>query len=213
MYLLHYYFLGSFELCRVFGRWVKNWRRLGWFISQFCGLFFLGFGYLLFWSRWVPMESLLRGLWRLRCQSWFRYLIWFFFGCQICLFLASIWIYMVDRSYNCDYKKVFVPPITILHFFMFWWLQYIYIYKCVFFSLIYCVLGGAMKFCRRKWMLFFMVKVRFFLFWQIQELVRGAKNAVSLAQVCFSISQRSCCYVVLYLYGEMVSGVFSFSNV
>lgn len=137
----------------------------------------------------------------------------FFFGCQICLFLASIWIYMVDRSYNCDYKKVFVPPITILHFFMFWWLQYIYIYKCVFFSLIYCVLGGAMKLCRRKWMLFFMVKVRFFLFWQIQELVRGAKNAVSLAQVCFSISQRSCCYVVLYLYGEMVSGVFSFSNV
>lgn len=137
----------------------------------------------------------------------------FFFGCQICLFLASIWIYMVDRSYNCDYKKVFVPPITILHFFMFWWLQYIYIYKCVFFSLIYCVLGGAMKLCRRKWMLFFMVKVRFFLFWQIQELVRGAKNAVSLAQVCFSISQRSCCYVVLYLYGQMVSGVFSFSNV
>lgn len=49
--------------------------------------------------------------------------------------------------------------------------------------------------------------------WQIQELVRGAKNAVSLAQVCFSISQRSCCSVVLYLYGEMVSGVFSFSNV
>lgn len=137
----------------------------------------------------------------------------FFFGCQICLSLASIWIYMVDRRYNCDYKKVFVPPITILHFFMFWWLQYMYIYKCVFFSLIYCVLGGAMKLCRRKWMLFFMVKVRFFLFWQIQELVRGAKNAVSLAQVCFSISQRSCCYVVLYLYGEMVSGVFSFSNV
>lgn len=137
----------------------------------------------------------------------------FFFGCQICLFLASVWIYMVDRSYNCDYKKVFVPPITILHFFMFWWLQYIYIYKCVFFSLIYCALGGAMKLCRRKWMLFFMVKVRFFLFWQIQELVRGAKNAVSLAQVCFSISQRSCCYVALYLYGEMVSGVFSFSNV
>lgn len=88
----------------------------------------------------------------------------FFFGCQICLSLASIWIYMVDRSYNCDYKKVFVPPITILHFFMFWWLQYMYIYKCVFFSLIYCALGGAMKLCRRKWMLFFMVKVRFFLF-------------------------------------------------
>lgn len=128
----------------------------------------------------------------------------FFFGCQICLLLASIWIYMVDRSYNCDYKKVFVPPITILHFLMFWWLQYIDIYKCVFFSLIYCVLGGAMKLCRRKWMLFFMVKVRFFLFSQIQELVRGAKNAVSLAQVCFfhfSTFMLLCCIVFVWRNG------------
>lgn len=94
--------------------------------------------------RWVRLESLQRGLWRLICRLWFRYAVWNPTGfCLISLkhlFSASICIELYWVR-----KKVFV-------FGGDWWRS------------------GSLCFL------------------QIQELIRGAKNAVSLAQVCFATS-------------------------